>query len=234
MRPVVDISRERAIELGLPVPRNPKRDEHQIGKTRQVAGEEWQAIVGRSCLWYREHTHLGGGRYEPRVDSVGPAAVIVHCPPPVAGWGRTLRYTGKGPVDFIGWYDLGALIAFDVKTNLGASFELPKPREVMVKTKKGFRKKVLPGQLHQAQFLLDWWVGANAAAFFLVRDGAFGDYAYVVHELTDLETLAAGGRVVLRQRDVALHPVVKILPPDEAARLGKPEVDFLEVIRRVY
>lgn len=195
---------------------SPRNDPTLQGANLQRGATLEARIQG--CLdWYRKHR----------------IAQIVKQPVNTIVTGRGVaRVIGKGPVDWIGRWKRTP-IAFDTKSTITNQFHLEKPKLKRV----GKNYRMTGGQLHQAEFLLDWTATDEwnafppAIGFFLVHQ-LNEDLLYVVHGREVLEALKEGKTVKLRSKKTGLAHWPTVAPSStlDIAQGRKPSYDFLEVV----
>jgi penicillin-binding protein-related factor A (putative recombinase) len=196
----------------------------------QATGRNFEHAIESANAWYRKRG----------------VAVIAKVPVLTQVTGRGIaRVIGKGPVDWVGRWG-STPIAFDTKSTITEKFHLELPK--MKATKKGWRQH--GGQIHQAEFLLDWLlsetrpepvpgvgdrVGVKELAVgFLLVEQRDQQRAYIVHGRPVLEALREGKHIRVCKGTTALWPFVAASSTLDIARGTKPHYDYLEVLRRVF
>ncbi len=197
--PAVALSAEQRHRLGLAV-----HDPHAqlIGARAKQSGRAFEQEIEEANAFYERHG----------------LAVVYRHHPPVEGWGRTLRVTGRGPADFSGVVRLpgtgSVAVAFDCKVITDdASY------------RHGERDR------HQLESLLRFRA-AGGRAFLLLLCRAL-DRVWL---LEDLDGLMRRERVPVRRResDAVEHllPVVEPSSLADVARGALPHWHYLSLLGR--
>lgn len=188
------------------------------GAKARKSGKSFEDAIEASCEWYRANGQ----------------AVITRNYPPTAGYGRSLRYTGKGVVDFTGWTP--------------PSGDLPEYAVQMYAKPIAFDCKCITGSAsykhaerdrHQLEFLLDW--SRAGVSGLLLHDSDMG-CTWWLSGGERLRTLLAGGSVPIRTKQrngEVVHHLPVLTEADslwstlkESGKIGV-RWPFLEIVEQV-